>query len=32
MVGHTGNYNAIIEAIEEVDRCLGEVVDVSIKK
>ena len=31
MVGHTGNYNAIIEAIEEVDRCLGEVVESALK-
>ena len=31
MVGHTGNYNAIIEAIEEVDRCLSEVAESALK-
>lgn len=27
MVGHTGVYNAIIKALEAVDKCVGEVVD-----
>jgi 2,3-bisphosphoglycerate-independent phosphoglycerate mutase len=27
MVGHTGNFEATVEAIEHVDRCLGKLVD-----
>jgi 2,3-bisphosphoglycerate-independent phosphoglycerate mutase len=27
MVGHTGNFDAAVKAIEAVDRCLGEIVD-----
>jgi 2,3-bisphosphoglycerate-independent phosphoglycerate mutase len=27
MVGHTGNYNAIVKAVETVDSCLGKVID-----
>jgi len=27
MLGHTGNYEATIEAIETIDACLGEVID-----
>lgn len=29
MVGHTGNMEATIKALEEVDRCLGEIIDSS---
>jgi 2,3-bisphosphoglycerate-independent phosphoglycerate mutase len=29
MVGHTGNMEATIEALEEVDRCLGEIIESS---
>jgi 2,3-bisphosphoglycerate-independent phosphoglycerate mutase len=32
MVGHTGNLKATIEAVEHVDKCLGEVVEVVLKK
>ena len=32
MVGHTGNYNAIIKAIETVDKCLQKAVNAAIKK
>lgn len=28
MVGHTGNYNAIIKAVETVDACLGKIINV----
>ena len=31
MVGHTGNYNAVIKALETVDVCLKEVVNCAIK-
>lgn len=31
MVGHTGVYDAIIKAVETVDRCLGELVEVAKK-
>ncbi len=29
MVGHTGNYEASIKAVEEVDKCLGQIVEKS---
>ncbi|MFH1288909.1 MAG: 2,3-bisphosphoglycerate-independent phosphoglycerate mutase [bacterium] len=32
MVGHTGNLNAAIAAVEAVDTCLGQVVDIILKK
>jgi 2,3-bisphosphoglycerate-independent phosphoglycerate mutase len=32
MVGHTGVYSAIIEAIEKVDSCLKQVVDMGLKQ
>ncbi|MCX7779247.1 MAG: 2,3-bisphosphoglycerate-independent phosphoglycerate mutase [Patescibacteria group bacterium] len=32
MVGHTGNLLATIEAIETVDRCLGQIIDLVLKK
>lgn len=31
MVGHTGVWDAIIEAVETVDRCVGEVVDAALE-
>lgn len=31
MVGHTGNYNAIIKAIEVVDECTKKIIDCGIK-
>ncbi|MCF0206472.1 MAG: 2,3-bisphosphoglycerate-independent phosphoglycerate mutase, partial [Bacteroidales bacterium] len=31
MVGHTGIYNAIINAVEAVDKCIGEVVEAARK-
>ena len=31
MLGHTGNYNGIVKAIETVDNCLKEVIQVGIK-
>ena len=31
MVGHTGNYNSIIKAIETVDHCAREVVEAGLK-
>lgn len=31
MVGHTGVYDAIVRAVETVDSCLGEIVDLSIQ-
>ena len=31
MVGHTGNYNAIIKAVETVDQCTKEVVEAGFK-
>ena len=30
MVGHTGNFVATVEAIEILDRCVGEVVDTAL--
>jgi 2,3-bisphosphoglycerate-independent phosphoglycerate mutase len=32
MVGHTGNFNAAIKAVEAVDSCLKEVVEAGLKK
>ena len=32
MVGHTGNYNAIVKAVETVDNCAKQVVEVGLKK
>ncbi len=32
MVGHTGNYNAIIKAVQTIDRCAKNVVENAIKK
>jgi len=32
MVGHTGNYEAIVKAIETVDACLKEIVEAGTKK
>lgn len=32
MVGHTGNYQAMIEAVESVDACVGEVVESARRK
>ena len=32
MVGHTGNYDAIIKAIETVDNCTQKVVEAGLKK
>jgi len=32
MVGHTGNYEATVKAVEAVDRCVGMVVDAVLKK
>ena len=32
MVGHTGNYNSIIKAIETVDHCAREVVEAGLKR
>lgn len=32
MVGHTGNLNAAVEAVETVDKCLGEIINTIIKK
>ncbi len=29
MVGHTGNYEASVKAVEEVDKCLGQIVEKS---
>ncbi|NOX43857.1 MAG: 2,3-bisphosphoglycerate-independent phosphoglycerate mutase [Gammaproteobacteria bacterium] len=31
MLGHTGNYEATIEAIETIDECLGKVIDALLK-
>ena len=31
MVGHSGDYNAIIKAVETVDRCVGKVVESGLK-
>lgn len=31
MVGHTGDYNAILKAVETVDNCVGEIVETAIK-
>lgn len=31
MVGHTGVYDAIVKAVETVDSCLGEIVDLATK-
>lgn len=31
MVGHTGNYNAILKAVETVDKCTGSVVETGLK-
>jgi len=32
MIGHTGNYNACIKAIEIVDQCLNEILKIGLKK
>ena len=32
MVGHTGDYKAIIQAVEKVDQCTKKIVDLGIKK
>ena len=32
MVGHTGNVDAAIKAVETVDKCLGEIIDLLLKK
>ena len=32
MVGHTGDFNAAVAAVETVDRCLGRVVDTTLKQ
>ncbi|HLG18798.1 MAG TPA: 2,3-bisphosphoglycerate-independent phosphoglycerate mutase [Bdellovibrionota bacterium] len=32
MVGHTGNFDAAVAAVEATDRCLGEIVDVGLQK
>lgn len=32
MVGHTGNYNAAIKAVEEIDRCLRNLYELSFQK
>lgn len=32
MVGHTGKVEAVIKAVEEVDRCMGEILDLMEKK
>jgi len=31
MVGHTGNFDATVSALEHVDRCLGQVLDCTLK-
>ena len=31
MVGHTGVYNAIVKAVQTVDKCLKEIVEIGIK-
>ena len=31
MVGHTGIYSAIVKAVETVDSCLGEIVELAVK-
>lgn len=31
MVGHTGNFNATIKAVETVDKCIGKIVEVAQK-
>ena len=31
MVGHTGNYDAAVKAVETVDECVGRVVDTTLK-
>jgi 2,3-bisphosphoglycerate-independent phosphoglycerate mutase len=32
MVGHTGVFDAAVEAVETVDRCVGRIIDVLLKK
>ncbi|GHT91586.1 hypothetical protein FACS1894122_04270 [Alphaproteobacteria bacterium] len=32
MVGHTGNFDAVVEAIEEVDRCLSAINEIVAQK
>lgn len=32
MVGHTGNFNASVRAVEVIDECLGKVVDAALSK
>ncbi|MCR2060839.1 2,3-bisphosphoglycerate-independent phosphoglycerate mutase [Campylobacter helveticus] len=32
MVGHTGNFNAAVKAVEAVDKCLGQIVDEARKQ
>ena len=32
MVGHTGNYNAAVKAVEELDRCIRELYELSFQK
>ena len=32
MVGHTGNYNAVIKAVEKIDKCVSEIVSEGTKQ
>jgi 2,3-bisphosphoglycerate-independent phosphoglycerate mutase len=32
MVGHTGNFDAVVRAVEVVDECVGRIVDSALKK
>lgn len=32
MVGHTGNYEAAVKAVETLDLCMGRVIDICLKK
>ena len=32
MVGHTGNYNAAVKAVEELDRCIRDLYELSFQK
>jgi 2,3-bisphosphoglycerate-independent phosphoglycerate mutase len=32
MVGHTGNFEASVKAVEVIDECLGKVVDAALSK
>jgi 2,3-bisphosphoglycerate-independent phosphoglycerate mutase len=31
MVGHTGNFDSVVKAVEMVDTCVGQIVDVTLK-